>query len=74
MSPITFNLDTAKTETQSICSICRELIAEGHNPDTLIEFIRDTTPVFKATPIGWWAARRVRESDDKGPMRLELIQ
>lgn len=53
--------------------LCRELIEAGVGPEEHIEFTRGTTPVFAATPIKWWAARRVREADAGGPMRFVLI-
>lgn len=52
--------------------LCRALIAAGADPEEHIEFTRGTTQVFAATPIRWWAARRVREADAGGPIRFVL--
>ena len=51
------------SEVRSICSHCRTLIAEGHDPDTLIEAVRGETICFAPRPIQFWADRTVSESD-----------
>ncbi len=68
---MTIKVDLA-TNVGGPIALCRDLIKTGTDPETLIEFIRGTTPVFKPTPISWWGARRVREADDGGPLRFVL--
>ena len=70
---MTISIDLAGTPGRGPTVLCRELIKEGTDPEELVKFTRGTTPVFAATPVQWWAARRVREADAKGPMRLELV-
>jgi hypothetical protein len=70
---MTISIDLAGTPGRGPTVLCRELIKEGTDPEELVKFTRGTTPVFAATPVQWWAARRVRESDSNGPMRLELV-
>lgn len=70
---MTITIDLA-TSGRGPHDLCRDLIKEGTDPEALIEFTRGKTPVFRPTPVGWWAARRVREADSSGPMRFELIQ
>ncbi len=69
---MTMTIDLALTKGRGTCDLCRDLIAQGTDPETLIQFTRGSTPVFAATPIKWWVARRVREADDGGPMRFVL--
>jgi hypothetical protein len=70
---MTISIDLAGTPGRGPAVLCRELIKDGTDPEELVEFTRGTTPVFAATPVQWWAARRVRESNTNGPMRLELV-
>lgn len=44
------------------CVICRRLVADGADHDTLVEFVRAGRPVFRPTRVGWWADRTVEES------------
>lgn len=70
---MTISINLAETLGRGPTVICRDLIKAGTDPEELVKFTRGTTPVFAATPAQWWAARRVREADGKGPMRLELV-
>ena len=65
-------INLAGTPGRGPCALCRELIEAGSDPEEHVEFSRGTTPVFAATPIKWWAGRRVREADAGGPMRFAL--
>lgn len=67
--------DLNDTGTKSCCTICRELIKSGADPERTIEFMRGDTRVFTTVQtIGWWAARRVREADHSGPMRFVMYR
>ena len=70
---MTLSIDLAGTPGRGPTILCRDLIKEGTDPEELIAFSRGSTPVFAATPVQWWASRRVREADRNGPMRLELV-
>ena len=70
---MTISINLAETLGRGPTVICRQLIEAGTDPSENIEFTRGSTPVFAATPVQWWASRRVREADGKGPMRLELV-
>lgn len=72
MATITHDLNT--TGTKSCTVICRELVKAGADPETTIEFVRASTPVFASRPVRWWAERRVREADSNGPMRFEMYR
>ncbi len=70
---MTISINLAGTPGRGPTILCRDLIKEGTYPEELIMFTRGSTPVFAATSVQWWASRRVREADGKGPMRLELV-
>ena len=70
---MTISIDLAETPGRGPTILCRDLIKAGTDPEELVQFTQGTTPSFAATPIQWWAKRRVREADTNGPMRLELV-
>ena len=71
MSTVVVNLN--QFPNMSICSLARKMISAGHDPNKLLHVRRGSTKVFtKDLPLGYWAARRVRESKDGAWMRLEL--
>lgn len=71
MSVVVVNLN--QFPKMSICSLARKMIAAGHDPNKLLHIRRGSTKVFtKDLPIGYWAARRVRESKNAAWMTLEL--
>lgn len=51
------------SEVRSLCAHCRDLIAEGHDPATLVEAFRGETLCFTPAPLQVWADRSVTESD-----------
>lgn len=51
------------SEVRSLCAHCRDLIAEGHDPDTLVEVVRGETICFTPATLRFWAGRSVSESD-----------
>lgn len=53
------------SETPSLCAHCRTLLAEGHDPDTLVEAVRGETICFVPKPLQFWANLSVIESDYK---------
>lgn len=57
-----------EAKKNSIPKLCRELIAKGHQPSILIEFVRckEDGGVIKcltAAPLSWWADRSLAEND-----------
>ena len=62
------NDTTKKIELEgsgSICRLARDLIKQGHNPETLVEWTRLGQPVFKQVfSLGKWAEWRVQENDE----------
>lgn len=56
---------------RSLCAIARELIASGHDPETLVTWTRNSVPIFIADkPRRWWAGRMV----DEGSRGLNLVK
>ena len=51
------------SEVRSLCAHCRDLIAEGSDPDTLVEAVREGTICFTPATLRFWAERSVSESD-----------
>lgn len=48
----------AVTGTRSLCAIARELIRDGHDPETLVTWTRRGVPIFTADkPLSCWAER-----------------
>lgn len=43
--------------------VARALLAEGHDPRTLVRVTRNGTTVFEEAPLGAWADVGVEESD-----------
>jgi len=66
-------IDLATTNGKGPTLICSKMIREGTDPDTQVEFVRGTTPVFAPRSVGSWAAYRVREADDSGPIRFVKV-
>lgn len=71
---ITIDLGQYATET-SLCTLCRQLIREGMDPDTVVNFVREGVPVFAdVKPISYWASKRVAESSGEHFPRLVNYQ
>lgn len=45
----------------SLCALCRELVAEGADPDEPVYVYRGGTPCFLPMPLGRWAALMTEE-------------
>ena len=64
-------VDLGNYPGKSCCGIARQMLQAGHSPDKLIHFKRGSTPIWvKDSPISYWAALDVRESENGQWMRL----
>lgn len=50
-------------KTGVLPSVCRKLIAEGVDPETLIEVYRGDTKCFDPMAVGYWADKTYSEGD-----------
>ena len=46
-----------------ICTLARQLIADGYASHDITEVYRGHMRVFRNVPLSWWAERTVREGD-----------
>lgn len=55
----------------SICALARHIIAQGYDPDRVVQFRRGSTKVFTTDhTLAWWAAKQPRESTKGEWMKL----
>lgn len=63
----------AVTGTGSLCAIARDLIRDGHDPETFVTWARKGVPMFTADkPLAWWAERTIEENDHTSPRLRKL--
>lgn len=65
---------TATAKKGPICLLSRQLVADGHPPDTLVEVYRNGTPVFAPAPLSHYADFDVTESDTAGLKRKPYVE
>ena len=65
---------TASAKKGPVCLLARQLVANGHSPDTPVEVYRNGTPVFAPAPLSHYANYDVTESDSTGLKRKPYVE
>ncbi|ARE39956.1 hypothetical protein RGUI_3385 [Rhodovulum sp. P5] len=68
MTSITIDLN--RPARKGPCAISRDLLEDGHAPDTLVAFVRGSTPCFSPAPLSKWAGLTAEESSSGAHMRF----
>ncbi len=50
-----------------ICSLAREMVDRGYDPNRPVRVYRGDTVCFSTVSLGWWAKKQCRESKELEP-------